>query len=75
MTTTEIIYCIQELIKNIVSVDSANQRVTIINDVKPDSAIWVLHEAIHALENSIIFEDKTCTSKKYFGETTTTNRR
>lgn len=74
MTTTEIICCLQEILKNTASADCINPKITIINDVKPDSFTWVLQETIKTLEQSIIFEDKTCTSKKYFGETTATNK-
>lgn len=54
MTTTEIICCLQELRKNAVSADCTSPKITVINDVKPDSFDWVLNEAIQALEKSII---------------------
>lgn len=86
MTTTEIICCLQELRKNVVVDSCINSKITIINDVRPDSFDWVLNEAIQALEKSIIckstiqsgttrtdVEDKTCTTNKYFGETISTN--
>ena len=86
MTTTEIICCLQELRKNAVVDGCTNPKITIINDVKPDSFDWVLNEAIQALEKSIIckstiqfgttntdFEDKTRTTNKYFGESISTN--
>lgn len=74
MNTTEIICCLNELIKNTAVADCINPKITIIDNVKPDSFTWVIEEAIKALESSIIFEDKTCTTKKYFGETTATNK-
>ena len=74
MTTTEIICCLQELRKNAVIDGCVSPKITIIHDVKPDSFDWVISEAIQALEKSILFEDKTCTTKKYFGETTATNK-
>lgn len=54
MTTTEIICCLQEIRKNIASAEGINPKITIINDVRPDSFDWVLEEAIHELEKSII---------------------
>ena len=54
MTTTEIICCLQELRKNAVVDGCINPKITIINDVRPDSFDWVLNEAIQALEKSII---------------------
>lgn len=75
MTTTEIICCLQEILKNTASADGIiDPKITIIHDVKPDSFTWVLQETIKTLEQSIIFEDKTCTTKKYFGTTTSTNK-
>lgn len=54
MNTTEIICCLNELIKNTASADCINPKITIINDVKPESFTWVISEAIKALEKSII---------------------
>lgn len=54
MTTTEIIYCLQELRKNAVVDGCVSPKITIINNVKPDSFDWVISEAIQALEKSII---------------------
>ena len=75
MNTTEIICCLNELVKNTIPADGIiDPKITIIDNVKPESFTWVISEAIKALESSIIFEDKTCTTKKYFGETTATNK-
>lgn len=52
MNTTEIICCLNELIKN--TADGINPKITIINDVKPESFTWVISEAIKALEKSTI---------------------
>lgn len=54
MNTTEIICCLQELRKNAVVDGCVSPKITIINDVKPDSFDWVISEAIQALEKSII---------------------
>lgn len=54
MNTTEIICCLNELIKNTASADGIDPKITIIHDVKPDSFTWVIEEAIKALEKSII---------------------
>ena len=54
MNTTEIICCLQELRKNAVVDGCINPKITVINNVKPDSFDWVLNEAIQALEKSII---------------------
>lgn len=54
MTTTEIICCLQEILKNTASADCIDPKITIINDVKPDSFTWVLQETIKTLEKSII---------------------
>lgn len=54
MTTTEIICCLNELVKNTASADGINPKITIINDVKPESFTWVIEETIKALEKSII---------------------
>lgn len=54
MNTTEIICCLNELIKNTASADCINPKITIIDNVKPDSFTWVISEAIKALEKSII---------------------
>ena len=54
MNTTEIICCLNELIKNTASADCINPKITIINDVKPESFTWVISEAIKALEKSSI---------------------
>lgn len=54
MNTTEIICCLNELIKNTASADCINPKITIIDNVKPDSFTWVIEEAIKALEKSII---------------------
>lgn len=54
MNTTEIICCLNALIKNTVSADGINPKITIIDNVKPDSFTWVIEEAIKALEKSII---------------------
>ena len=74
MSKYEIICCLRELVKNAASADGINPKITIINDVRPDSFTFVLEEAIHEIEKSIIFEDKTCTTKKDFGTTTSTNK-
>lgn len=86
MTTTEIICCLNELVKNTASAEGINPKITIIHDVKPDSFTWVIEETIKALEKSIIckstiqsgttrtdVEDKTCTTNKYFGESISTD--
>lgn len=54
VTTTEIICCLQEILKNTASADCINPKITIINDIKPDSFTWVLQETIKTLEKSII---------------------
>ena len=64
MTTTEIICCLNELIKNTASADCINPKITIIHDVKPDSFTWVLQETIKTLEKSII----TKTNKSDFDD-------
>lgn len=53
MNTTEIICCLNELIKNAASADCIDPKITVIHDVKPDSFTWVIQEAIKALEKSI----------------------
>lgn len=57
MNTTEIIYCLNELIKNTAKADGiVDPKITIIHDVKPESFTWVIEEAIKALEKSIIIK-------------------
>lgn len=74
MSRYEIICCLRELVKNAASADDINPKITIIHDVRPDSFTFVIEEAIHEIEKSIICEDKTCTTKKDFGTTTSTNK-
>lgn len=55
MNTTEIICCLNELIKNTIPADGIiDPKITIINDLKPESFTWVIEEAIKALEKSSI---------------------
>lgn len=54
MSKFEIICCLRELVKNTASVEGINPKITIINDVRPDSFTFVIEEAIHELEKSII---------------------
>lgn len=54
MSKYEIICCLRELVKNVASADGINPKITIINDVRPDSFTFVIEEAIHELEKSII---------------------
>lgn len=54
MNTTEIICCLNELIRNTAKAEGINPKITIINDVKPESFTWVIEETIKALEKSII---------------------
>lgn len=53
MNTTEIICCLNALIKNTASADCIDPKITVIHDVKLDSFTWVIQEAIKALEKSI----------------------
>ena len=55
MSTTEIICCLNELVKNTIPADGIiDPKITIIDNVKPDSFTWVIEEAIKALEKSSI---------------------
>lgn len=54
MSRYEIICCLRELVKNAASADGINPKITIINDVRPDSFTFVIEEAIHEIEKSII---------------------
>lgn len=54
MNRYEIICCLRELVKNAASADGTNPKITIINDVRLDSFTFVIEEAIHEIEKSII---------------------